>query len=72
LFVSQPFHIRRAIYLAQANGIEAHGFAARDVKTAAGFRTRVREVGARVKMWLDVHYLDTQPKFLGEQEEMPE
>ncbi|MDX1680790.1 MAG: ElyC/SanA/YdcF family protein, partial [Akkermansiaceae bacterium] len=47
LFVSQPFHIRRAIYLAQANGIEAHGFAARDVKTAAGFRTRVREVGAR-------------------------
>jgi SanA protein len=71
LFVSQPFHIRRAIYLAQANGIEAHGFAAKDVKTAAGFRTRVREVGARVKMWLDVHYLKTQPRHLGDREKMP-
>ena len=71
LFVSQRFHIRRAIYLAKANGIEAHGFAARDVKSAAGFKTRLREVGARVKMWLDVNFLDTQPRHLGDKEEMP-
>ncbi len=72
LLVSQSFHIRRAIYLAKANGIEAHGFAAQDVDSKAGFKTRVREVGARVKMWLDVHYLDTQPRYLGDPEEMPD
>lgn len=72
LFVSQPFQIRRAIYLAKANGIKAHGFAAEDVGERAGFRTRVREVGARVKMWLDVHYLDTQPRYLGDPEVMPD
>jgi len=72
LFVSQPFHIRRAIYLAKANGIEAYGFAAQDVRTAAGFKTRLREVGARVKMWLDVNFLDTQPRYLGDPEVMPE
>jgi len=72
LFVSQPFHIRRAIYLAKAHGIEARGFAARDVKNAPGFKTKMREVGARVKMWLDVHFLDTQPRHLGDKEQMPE
>ena len=72
LFISQQFHVRRAIYLAQANGIEAYGFAAQDVKFKAGFKTRLREVGARVKMWLDVHFLDTQPRHLGDMEEMPE
>ena len=72
LFVSQRFHVRRAIYLAKAKGIEAHGFAAQDVGRRAGFKTRLREVGARVKMWLDVHFLDTQPRHLGDPEQMPE
>lgn len=72
LFVSQRFHVRRAIYLAKANGIDAYGFAARDVESSAGFKTRLREVGARVKMWLDVHFLDTQPRHLGDKEQMPD
>lgn len=72
LFISQRFQIRRAIYLAKANDIEAYGFAAQDVKGSAGYKTRMREVGARVKMWLDVNFLDTQPDQLGEREEMPE
>lgn len=72
LFVSQKFHNERAIYLAQANGIEAYGFNARDVETAAGFKTKIREVGARVKMWLDINFLDTQPKHLGDKEVMPD
>lgn len=72
LVISQRFQNERAIYLAQAHSMEAYGFNAEDVEIPAGYRTRLREVGARVKMWLDVNFLDTKPKFLGGKEEMPE
>jgi SanA protein len=71
LFISQRFQNERAIYLAQANGIEAFGFNARDVETQAGWKTKIREVGARVKMWLDVNFLNTRPSHLGEKVELP-
>ncbi len=71
LFISQRFQNERAIYLAQANGIKAYGFNARDVETQAGWKTRLREVGARVKMWLDVNFLNTRPSHLGEKIELP-
>jgi len=72
LFISQRFQNQRAIYLAKANDIEAYGFDARDVEAQAGMKTKIREVGARVKMWLDINFLDTRPKHLGEKVEMPE
>ena len=72
LFISQRFQNQRAIYLAKANDIEAYGFDARDVETQAGLKTKVREVAARVKMWLDINFLDTRPRHLGEKVEMPE
>jgi len=71
MFISQRFQNERAIYLAKANGIKACGFNARDVASQAGLKTRIREVGARVKMWLDVNFLDTQPRHLGEKIELP-
>jgi SanA protein len=72
LFISQRFHIERAIYLAKAHGLNAYGYEARDVETQAGLKTRVREIGARVKMWLDVNFLNTRPQRLGEKERLPE
>ncbi len=72
LFVSQRFQNERAIYLAKANGIEAFGYNARDVSTQAGMKTRIREVGARVKMWLDTRFLGTRPRHLGDPVELPE
>ena len=71
LFISQRFQIERAIYLAKAHGIEAHGFDARDVDAHAGLKTKLREVGARVKMWLDVNFLNTRPRHLGEKQPLP-
>lgn len=71
LVISQRFHNERAIYIAQANDIEAYGFDARDVQAQAGLKTKIREVGARVKMWLDVNILDTRPKHLGEKIALP-
>ncbi len=71
LVISQRFQNERAIYLAKANGIEAYGFNARDVEIPVGLKTKIREVGARVKMWLDVNFLNTPPKHLGKKEELP-
>lgn len=72
LFISQRFQNERAIYLAEANGMNALGFNARDVETQAGIKTKIREIGARVKMWLDVNILDTRPTHLGEKILLPE
>lgn len=72
LLISQRFHNERAIYLAKANGIRAYGFNARDVGAQAGLKTRIREIGARVQMWLDVNFLNTRPSHLGNKIELPE
>jgi SanA protein len=72
LVISQRFQNQRAIYLAQAHGIEAHGYNARDVAALPGLRTKLREVAARVKMWLDVNYYHTQPSHLGEKIRLPD
>ncbi len=66
LFISQRFQNERAIYIAKAHGLEAIGHNARDVDARTGIKTRIREIGARVKMWLDVNILDTAPKHLGD------
>lgn len=71
MFISQRFQNERAIYLAEAHGIDAFGFNAKDVQTQAGLKTKLREVGARVKMWLDVNWLNTRPRHLGEKVELP-
>jgi SanA protein len=71
IFVSQRFHNERAVYLADANGLTARGLNARDVSGAAGRKTNYREWLARVKMWLDVKVLGTEPRFLGRQEKLP-
>jgi SanA protein len=73
LFISQRFQNERAIYLAEANGMDAYGFNAQDLHTqAGGLKTQVREIGARVKMWLDVNFLNTRPTHLGEQIKLPQ
>ena len=64
--VSQPFHNKRAIFIARQYGIQAVGYNAKDVSTEIGFKTQVREVFARVNVFLDLYILFTQPKFLGE------
>jgi SanA protein len=72
LVISQQFQNERAIYLAEAHGMKAFAYNAEDVEFQAGFKTKVREVGARVKMWLDVNFLDTKPTYLGDKVSLPE
>ena len=70
-FVSQKFQNERAAYLAKAQGMDYVGFNAEDVAGQSGLRVRLREVAARVKMWLDVRVLGTEPRHLGEKEALP-
>jgi SanA protein len=72
LVISQKFQNERAIYLAKAHGMKAYGYNAQDVEFDAGLKTKVREIGARVKMWLDVNFLDTKPTHLGDMVPLPE
>lgn len=63
--ISQRFHNERAIYLAEKNGINAIGYNAKDVNAYSGLKTNIRELFARVKMFIDLA-TDKQPHFLGE------
>ena len=64
--VSQPFHIERALYLADQKGHDAIGYAARGPEGVHFQRNRAREVLARAKAVLDVEILRIGPKYLGE------
>ncbi|MEM6684858.1 MAG: ElyC/SanA/YdcF family protein [Bacteroidota bacterium] len=63
--ISQQFHNERAIAIANAKGINAVGFNAKDVGGNSGFKVKLRETLARVAMCMDLIF-GTQPKFLGE------
>lgn len=63
--ISQEFHNERAVFLAHAHGINAVGYNARDVSRGYSIKTRVREVFARTKVFIDL-FIQKQPKFLGE------
>lgn len=63
--ISQKFHNKRAIYLAEKKGLTAIGYNARDIAGQQGFKVKFREYLARVKVFLDLLF-NTQPKFYGE------
>lgn len=63
--ISQRFHNERAIYLANSYEIDAIGFNAEDVDVYNGLKTQIRELLARVKMFLDLA-TNKQPHFLGD------
>lgn len=65
--ISQSFHNQRAIYVADHRGIEAIGFNARDVALPRAPAVRLREFLARIRVLIDVHVSNTQPRVLGEQ-----
>ena len=69
IIISQKFHNERAVYLARKNGIEAYGYNAKDVNKYFGFKTKVREYFARVKVFVDF-LLGVEPKFGGEKVEV--
>jgi SanA protein len=70
IVISQKFQNQRAIFIGNHKEIAIFGYNAKDVNKYYGFRTRIREHLARVKLMLDIFILQTQPKFLGEKEDI--
>jgi SanA protein len=68
--ISQQFHNERAIVIARHYGIKAIGYNAKDVTAYNGFKIKVREKFARVKLFLDF-IIGNEPKFLGKKIEIP-
>ena len=71
IVVSQPFHVRRALFLAWGFGCDAYGYAAEDVRGINSIMTLLREQLAKVAALMDV-VIRRQPKFLGSKEKLPE
>ncbi|KAB1064482.1 SanA/YdcF family protein [Salibacter halophilus] len=67
--ISQEFHNRRALVLCRENDIDAVAFNAEDVSMKYGFKTKLREKLARVKMMLDILF-GVDPKFYGKKIEI--
>lgn len=67
IVVSQRFHNERALYIAHHHHMTAVGYNAQDVEYNYGLKTMVREKFARVKTLLDIHLLNTEPRFLGDE-----
>jgi SanA protein len=63
--VTDDFHLPRALYIAQNEGLDAIGFQTAPLPRTVSPWTYVREVAARSRVWLDLHVLNSQPKFLG-------
>lgn len=68
IVVSQPYHLYRALYLAQAYGLQAQGYAAAQPPLRERWRVELREVMARLLAVLDLHVLHTDAQVLGEPE----
>ena len=58
IFVSQRFHLSRALFLARHAGMEAWGFEARDVAAPYSLVTTLRRYPSALRAWFDVW---TQP-----------
>jgi len=65
--ISQKWHNHRALFIANANGMNAIAYNAPKVVNATRKATN-REYLARVKAVLDIYILRKSPKFLGEKE----
>ncbi|MFJ9340628.1 vancomycin high temperature exclusion protein [Streptomyces sp. NPDC101733] len=68
VLVSQGFHIRRAVALCQAAGVDSYGVGVQDVHDATWYYGGVREVFAAGKAALDATF-EPDPRFLGPKEQ---
>lgn len=64
--ISDDFHVARALFIAEREGIDAVALRSEPVELKLSFKARTREWLARVKAVLDLYILDTEPSLLGE------
>lgn len=68
IIVTDDFHLPRALYVAENENLHAIGFQTQPIDHDYSPNTYRREVFSRSLAWLELHVLNTQPKFLGKKE----
>ena len=68
--ISQDFHLKRALYIAQWFHIQAIGFSAWEIDFFIAPRVYLREIGARFMAYIDILF-HIWPKHLGNTEYIP-
>lgn len=68
--ITQPFHSYRALFISRYYDIDAVAMVAEDPTLEESFRVHLREYFARTKAVLDLYVFKTDPRFLGEKEEI--
>jgi len=67
--ITQTFHLPRALYIAEAQGMQVVGYAAKEpYQSLQTWKTELREVLARAATFGDLHIWNRKPKFLGKKE----
>jgi len=67
IIVSQAFHNHRALFIANHIDLPATAYEAKDI----GSKIKIREIGARIKVFLDLFITNKKPKHMGEKEQLP-
>ncbi|KMQ49890.1 SanA protein [Chitinispirillum alkaliphilum] len=68
--ISQKWHTKRALYIAERKNIDAVGFSARDVPRYTGRNMKTREMLARFKVFIDI-LTGKDARFHGEPVKIP-
>lgn len=68
--ITQPFHSYRALFISRYYDMDAVAMVADDPRLDQTFKVRLREYLARTKAVLDLYIFKTDPRFLGEKEEI--
>jgi SanA protein len=68
--ITQPFHCYRALFISSYYEMDAVAMVADDPELDQTFKVRLREYFARTKAVLDLYIFKTDPRFLGEKEEI--
>lgn len=70
IIITQPFHSYRALFISRYYDMDAVAMVADDPEIEKTFKVRLREYLARTKAVLDLYIFKTDPRFLGEKEEI--
>lgn len=68
--ITQPFHSYRALFISRYYDMDAVAMVAEDPELEQTFKVRLREYFARTKAVLDLYIFKTDPRFLGEKEQI--
>jgi SanA protein len=63
--ITDDFHSQRALFISRSYGVDSVAFCSKPVPIKFSGSIRMREWFARVKAFLDIYALRTQPKFYG-------